>query len=339
MGDMDVEDRIQAYLWGAAIGDAVGARLKAGRAANKTPELRISALTQLLLFGAEALIRSFHRANTKGIWPDFVGVTDHALARWLATQELASPRWGHHSPFPDGWLISCGELWRRADPNAATTNALRAERAGSPRVPVNTRRGSSSLCLAALIGLAPRPVDDDHCRDVARGVMALTHGHHESLAVAAAAAVMVRALVHGGVEWSSARRRAHAVATGHLRSAPQVGHPLGLLADDKPGTSPGDGTTAASALAIALQAAGRGATFQAVLANATQHGGAIRTTCQLAGALSGARHGLAFIPAGLRASLVERWTVSGMADDLGRWMSDSERQPGGGYIDYRYPPH
>lgn len=332
-------DRIRGFVWGAAVGDALGSRAKAGATGKQAP-LQISALTQMLLFAGESLIRAFNRGNEKGIAPDFVACIDHGYARWLETQGLKSSRWLEYLPDGkyDGWLIGSAELWRTADPNTATIEALLTQTAGSAEHPANARRGSSANCSSAVAGLASRPVDDDWSRKIAQSAVRLTHGHPEAAIAGGAAAVLIRALVHEQHSWREARRLALAVATEHLDHAAPEASPFLGLADVEDGDHFGDGSTAASALGLAVRSVDRGTTFPDVVAEAIQSGGAVRTTAQLAGAIAGARRGVRFVPATFRRALVERWTVGALADDLAAWMSaPSDDQPREPWVDYRYP--
>lgn len=330
MRESEIADRIEGYVWGAAVGDAMGARLKQKASGVDDPgSLAITALTQTVLFGGEALIRAYIRANTKGIAPDFRALFLSGLEHWMRTQveEPARDIAKTGRALPPGWLIGCEELWRRADPSTDTVGVLRKGYEGGLEGG-NGRRGSSGLAFAAVTGLAAPPLDARRVRNEADSIAALTHDSAEARSVAGATAVLVWQLVHAQGSWPDARRHARAVAGEHLISA---GEPdwLALLDAADSDADLGDGTTAASALAIAIRAVHRAATFGDVLAHAAQHGDAVRTTAQLAGAIAGARHGKAFVPAHLRDRLHERWVVEALARDLARWMSrGADAQPG-----------
>ncbi len=131
--------------------------------------------TQMLLFTAEGLLRSLHRANIRGIGGAYLQICHHSYLRWLYTQE----DWHSEAALAgvplDGWLIKKKLLFSRRAPGNTCLGALRSGKAGTMEEPINDSKGCGGIMRIAPVGLLfsdPHKAFKTGCE-----LAAITHGH------------------------------------------------------------------------------------------------------------------------------------------------------------------
>ena len=323
------ESRLLGCLLGGALGDALGypvkhhpledIRARHGHDGVREPVPRAGRLvvsdgTQLTLFSLEGLVR----AREAGAEDPRPFLREAYLDWWLTQQPGPPSRW----PFaPRGTLALVPALQARRAPGHTCLSALAAGANSSPTRPVNDSRGSGTVMRSAPFGFgvfggaAAGPARS--APTLAAEAGAITHGHPEALAAAAATAALVEALftspdgpcdeatavtrIAQGVE--AARREAAAWPL-----APRTGDLLemavGLSEQGAADASEhaqrvavlGEGGVAEEALAIGVTAALAGEDFVDALRIAANHDGASHSTAALAGQLRGAACGASGLP-------------------------------------------
>lgn len=155
----------------------------------------------MMMFTAECLLRTYCRANTKGI-AHFPGVLSHAYLRWLKTQ-------GYESLHPkvsmtDGWLIKESALFAQCAPGTTCLNALKAISVFGDTAQ-NDRKGCGAVMRVAPVGLfnALRTKEEvpnsalHSTFTMAVEAAQLTHGHPTGYLVAGAFASIIHLLAGG----------------------------------------------------------------------------------------------------------------------------------------------
>ncbi len=289
------EDRVRGLLVGAAIGEALGAALEGVDSATATARIRAADAkgwrdsrtgneTLLLIASAESLLEA---ADS----PEQLGAAFAArLARWYATPESLRHL---HGP-------TCREAAGRLAAGAAWDTAA-----------VPWSKGSGSILRATLCGVVfeQRPI---LLRAAARLLASITHGHPTAQVSAVAAAAATREALSGTPPafWADAVARAvSGMACGELLDE------LARALDDD--AVAGQGFTAECCLARAIAAVVRHPDeFESAVVDALGHGGDADNIGALAGALAGARHGLAAIPDRWCAILERRGAIVDLANRL-----------------------
>lgn len=357
-----LRSRIRGCLLGGALGDALGAPLEFLDLANIRARFgprglttlapaygRLGAVTddtQMTLFTAEGLIRAQVRGAQRGIGHP-PPVVWHAYLRWLFTQgeswrEIGGRFYSAERREPDGWLV--GERWlhaRRA-PGSTCLAALRSQRMGEVRHPLNDSKGCGGVMRVAPAGL----LDGAHGGDRFRGdlvdfagihalgceLAAITHGHGSGYSAAGALAVTVHALLRGlrleaALDTAERELREHHEAAETLAAlvaarALSAGDPASVATLE----SIGRGWVAEEALAMAVYAA---ASFRDAprfaLCFAVNHSGDSDSVGALCGNLVGALHGEEALPEEWLAALEGRATIERLADDL--WLQVTGQAP------------
>lgn len=330
--------RVRGCLLGGAIGDALGAPVefqdvegileRTGPAGVR--EYLPAAFgavsgyglvtddTQMTLFVMEGIIRARVRSD-RGLGFT-VGVTDHALRRWLDTQEHTGP-----SGQRDGWLQQQRWLYSRRAPGTTCLQALRAAEPDSFGHPArNDSKGCGGVMRSAPFGLMLSIGPDDAYR-LARESAGFTHGHPSGQHAAGALSHMIHSVI-ADVPLREAVERAHRFAgeqTGAQEVADSLGDALALAA-----TAPADrgvlqqlgqGWVAEEALAIAVYAAlscpSRDEVLDA-LSLAVTHSGDSDSTGSICGNILGALHGERALPPALVFEVEGRGTILELADDF-----------------------
>ena len=337
--------RFRGCLSGGAIGDALGAPIEflsraqiaaafgpAGPTDFAPAYGKLGAITddtQMTLFTAEGLLRSYVRAAMRGIGPVPVAVTDRAYARWMATQGERSGLGGGAGP--DGWLIGHRDLHARRGPGMTCLSALRI-RTETGAAALNDSKGCGGVMRAAPVGLFGASLRRTDVQTFVLGcdIAGLTHGHPTGQLTAGLLAVLVAALATAR-PWDEAVAR----GTAQLVTAEHHDETSGLLAKalDAAQREPfsharlmtlGEGWVAEEALAIGVYCAA-----SAVLASsldesavrdalllAVNHGGDSDSTGSIAGNLLGALVGDDGLPAAWRAKVELTDVIDEVAEDL-----------------------
>jgi len=314
---LDQRDRYRGCLLGAAYGDAL--------AEQSTPTgdpTQGTAVTQLMLFTAEGLLRAEHRGMQKGIGGAEPQIIWESWLRWLSTQGIDRPGWHNPRDWPSGWLSQQTALQHARKPAPTTWQALTTSPAHPPQPAANTSMGADPLVRVVPIGLF-HFYSAAHAMEQAMKVTAYTHGHPVAQAAAGWVAATIALLVRGTSLKEAARAANHflplATEAGEIcRHAVGMAlqlhaKPTLLLAADYR-----QRMTERTAPAALLGGLYHALQFQykpeTALAEAAQAGG--RVTAALTGALLGANLGEAAWPTGWssRHDLAE--LTLALADDL-----------------------
>lgn len=346
MSSVSLEERFIGCLLGGALGDALGAALEfmsrdeirqryGDRITRFVPAFgRIGANTddtQMTLFTAEGLIRSYVREKTKG--SSYAPALVHgAYLRWLKTQGVDVQV--YRDGINTGWLIE--EEWlhsRRAPGNTCLTALARTVELGAPAR--NDSKGCGGVMRVAPAGLfAP---DAESSFDLAVECAALTHGHPSGYLAAGHFAATVCGLKSGADLPASI-----AEATRILNDYPhheEVSDAV-AMAVDLAGSSPspeavdrlGAGWVAEDALAIALYCALVAEDFLHGVSLAVVHDGDSDSTGAMTGNVLGALWGSKSLPDNLLGELEGAEVIQRLATDIRRCVTvTAERLVEDGY--------
>ncbi|GLF97365.1 ADP-ribosylglycohydrolase family protein [Streptomyces yaizuensis] len=338
----DFRARVRGALLGAALGDALGAgvdplplteihrRHGPGGLTDPVPAHgrrgAVTAVTQLILFTVDGLIRAQVRRDT-GAWHPPTDV-HRAYLRWAATQY----DWGPDERREDnGWLAHEEWLYTRRDAPRASLLGLGDDIMGTLHTPKNpTARDGGALARSApfglLVGWEPQLV----CQ-LALECAAQTHGHPAATLASGAFAVVVHGLARG-TTLEAAVRTALELVTAHPGHQPVTDGLTAALAAVREGVpgpdrvealrrSGGDGRHAEDDLAVAVYAALVSEDVRHGLRLAVNHDGPSATTGALTGALLGALHGETALPPAWLCELEGRPTLLALADDFAMEMT------------------
>ncbi|WP_372631870.1 ADP-ribosylglycohydrolase family protein [Gordonia jinghuaiqii] len=303
--------------------------------------------TQMTLFTAEGLLRSWVRGCLKGVTSE-VGVTAHAYLRWLQTQGEESPRDLMIDGDP-GWLVAHPELHHRREPGNTCLSALR-EMSHLGQSARNDSKGCGGVMRVAPAGLFTATLGDGYPEsssvrafELGDGLAALTHGHPTGRLTAGVFAAVICSLVHG-VGLREAVDAATAVLieqSDHEETLGAITAALALADSGAPHAEAiariGQGWVAEEALAIAIYAALVSDSLEQGVVIAVNHDGDSDSTGAIAGSLLGAQYGVNAIPAAWLEQLELRDVITEVATDLldfTHWDLDGRD---GGTIWRKYP--
>ena len=371
MPDVATRDRYHGCLIGGAVGDALGAPVEFLRHGEILRQFgpagiidmapvygRIGAITddtQMALFTAEGMLRSYVRGSTRGICNP-AGVIAYAYQRWLHTQGEVH---ASHKHCLNGWLVSNQALHAQRAPGLTCLSALR-ETVSTGQPALNDSKGCGGVMRVAPVGMMfqslsasyPAGRDENFQRsfDLACEAAGLTHGHVTGQLASGAFSALVFLVLEG-------KGLPDAVAivlevlgkhAGHDETSSAIRHAV-QLSVDQPNShlaikALGGGWIAEEALAIGLYSALCTHDFESGVIMAVNHDGDSDSTGLIAGHLLGAIHGLSAIPDRWLAPLELRNVLEEVADDLatvGRWRLDDWSSPEAcaeeNYYTARYP--
>lgn len=343
-------ERYLGCLLGGAVGDALGAPVefisRAQMLKNFGPEGitryapayggigMITDDTQMTLFTAEGLLRSWVRGRLKGI-TTAEGVTAHAYLRWLQTQG-EQPRKTPIDGEP-GWLIGHRELhYQRAPGNTCLSSLREMKSFGEPAR--NNSKGCGGVMRVAPAGLFAATLGDRSAgRAVARAfelgdaLAGLTHGHPTGRLAAGAFAGLICSLLDGTVLREALEKVTDILVRqrNHEETHRAIASAATLADSDRPHAEAiaeiGHGWVADEALGIAIYAALVADSLEQGVTVAVNHDGDSDSTGAIAGNLLGALHGVEAIPEAWLGPLELREVISEIATDLlefPRWDPD-----------------
>ena len=355
-------DQIRGSLLGGAVGDALGApvefmtlteiKAKFGPAGvtDYAPAYgRLGAITddtQMTLFTAEGMLRSYVRAKLRGICA-IPTVVCYAYLRWLLTQGI-TPRNPTLHVHMNGWLWTEKVLHKQRAPGNTCISALMAlERASSDRAE-NDSKGAGGIMRVAPVAMmfAGQSDREDEVFTIGKETAWLTHGHPTGHLSAGAFAVILHALLcdhslESGIErarmcLSAEANCAEAIAAIDLslslaKSEPNPERALARI---------GGAWVADEALAAAIYCTLRAADFANGVRMAVNHDGDSDTTGSLTGQLLGAILGEHSIPEPWLDALDAREVIAQLANDLceyRNWKLDDSGDDAERVIEERYP--
>ena len=188
---LDQRDRYRGSLLGVAYGDALAEQ----NAPTGIPE-QGTAVTQLMLFTTEGLLRAEHRGIQKGIGGAEPQIIWESWLRWLSTQGINRPGWHNPRDWPSGWLSQQPALQHVRKPAPTTWQALTNSPAHPPQPAANTSMGADPLARVVPIGLFYF-YSAAQAMEQAMTVTVYTHGHPVAQAAAGWVAATIALLVRG----------------------------------------------------------------------------------------------------------------------------------------------
>ncbi|KQQ49858.1 crystallin J1 [Pseudomonas sp. Leaf127] len=336
-------ERIRGCLLGGAVGDALGAPVEflgwtaiekqfgaAGIADLQSAYGVMGAITddtQMMLFTAEGLLRSWVRGYSRGLC-NVPSVIHHALLRWLMTQD--------HEPLTavtlNGWLVQERALWSRRAPGNTCVSALMASR-HLGFAAENNSKGCGAVMRVAPCAFFAEPFE------TASESGRLTHGHPAGYHAAGLFADILQRMSEQTVSLEHALSESLA-AHGQKPGMDEVRTSLEkVLFYFYEGYQPtpdridefGGGWIAEEALAIGVWCALSAPSFEQGVINAVNHSGDSDSTGLIAGHLLGIQYGPTAIPARWLERLELRNVIEKVAADIERVPRDY--QGGAGALD------
>ena len=132
--------------------------------------------TQMLLFTAEGLLRSLHRATNRGVWGAYKKICFQSYLRWLHTQnDWYGEEAVKHTEL-NGWLINEKFLYKRRAPGNTCLTALRVAKLGTMEIPINNSKGCGGIMRIAPVGLLFHK-SPTAAFLIGAELAAMTHGH------------------------------------------------------------------------------------------------------------------------------------------------------------------
>lgn len=337
----DLRARFRGCLLGGAVGDALGApvefldrnsilaRFGPNGITDYAPAYgRLGAITddtQMTLFTAEGLIRSWVRGSTKGITTE-EGVTAHAYLRWLLTQgERPNNKIALMDQEEKGWLFDHAALHQRRAPGNTCLSALR-DMQGLGEPARNTSKGCGGVMRAAPAGLyVARASSGDDLQaafELGTRLSALTHGHPTGFLAGGVLAALVFSLARE-LTLPEALREAKSVLI-RKSDHEEVLNSLSLAETLSESTTPpheaisqlGAGWVAEEALGIAVYCALAAGDFRQGILLAVNHSGDSDSTGAITGNLLGTMHGVDCIPPEWLEPLELSDVIQEVANDL-----------------------
>jgi len=261
---------------GGAIGDALGAPtefMNLGAILHKYgsngvndyvefPDGRgeITDDTQMLLFTAEGLLRSWHRANNRGSWGAYKQICYQSYLRWLYTQGDWYSEDAINRTELNGWLINERFLYKRRAPGNTCLTALRTANPGTMELPINNSKGCGGIMRVAPVGLLFHKSPTEAFQ-IGSELSAMTHGHPSGYLSAGYLSSLISFLNNGNTLMESINQTITILKTypGHEETHSAVLKAIDLYHKGQPDynklESLGGGWVGEEALAISLYCA------------------------------------------------------------------------------------
>jgi ADP-ribosylglycohydrolase len=337
MKKLEIENYIGCIV-GGAIGDALGAptefmRLDAiiekfgSQGVNDYVEFEnglgeITDDTQMLLFTAEGLLRSWHRATVRGIWGAYTTICFDSYLRWLKTQDDWYGGQALLNLSLDGWLLNEEFLYKRRAPGATCLSALRTGRPGTIENPINNSKGCGGIMRIAPVGLLfyNAPIN---AFKVGAELAAMTHGHPTGYLSAGFLAALISFINNGRSLLDSIQESSKILKTydQHQETLDYVRNAIALSELNNPSYKQletlGAGWVAEEALAISLYCClSYENNFEKAINLAINHSGDTDSTGAITGNISGLLLGEKAIPWRWISNLKNYETIKQIGMDL-----------------------
>ena len=334
----DIRDRFKGCLLGGAVGDALGSPVEF-MSLNEIHAMfgehgirdfgqaygthgAITDDTQMTLFTAEAMIRSYMRSCERGICsPE--GVTARAYGRWLLTQGEQANLESFDCEIRSGWLLREKGLYNRRAPGKTCISSLLDKQSGESPAK-NDSKGCGAVMRMAPVGLAGWRFgwDTDYVLQLGSSVGQLTHGHPTGHLAAGAFAVIVFELLNNRTLREATENviRLLSQHKGHKETVTAITNAtkLAISTPDRSAVpkSLGEGWVGDEALAIGIYCAMIAESFEEGVVLAVNLDGDSDSTGSIAGNLLGAIHGTAGIPTRWLGPLELKRVIGKLATDL-----------------------
>ena len=333
--DITTHDRMRGCLLAGAVGDALGAPIEFMRHAEICQTFgpdgindyvpyagRLGAITddtQMTLFTAEGMLRSYVRESLRGLCSP-ASVVSHAYLRWLLTQGFAPKKQVDTS----SWLLGLPELHRRRAPGNTCLSALRSMGAFTADKAQNNSKGAGGIMRVAPVAMMfyEQPEAAETVFRLGKETAWITHGHPSGHFSAAAFAVILHALLCGeslenGINRADDILRAQSETEETLRAltlATELAHRG--LPPNKAIQKIGEAWVGEEALGVAIYCALVATDLVHGIRISVNHSGDSDTTGILVGQLLGAQFGESAIPERWISPLELSDAITEMADDL-----------------------
>ncbi|PMR71715.1 ADP-ribosylglycohydrolase family protein [Halomonas heilongjiangensis] len=347
-GTLTIEERFTGCLLGGAVGDALGApveflsrrqildRFGAKGISEYAPSYGglgwITDDTQMTLFTAEGLLRSWVRSTIRGI-THYPSIICHAYMRWLLTQgEKPAPEMrqlmADSIEQSSGWLFQQRALHDRRAPGNTCLSALRSVK-GLGDIAKNDSKGCGGVMRVAPIGLfGHRAGHHQEVFELGCDAAAITHGHPTGQLPAGVLALMINLMAAGQTIRQALEVAKECLEARDDRDDTHRAIELAekLAATDTPHHAAiaqlGQGWVAEEALAISIYCALVAKDFRHGVMLAVNHDGDSDSTGAITGNLLGVLHGAKAIPDEWLEPLELREVITELAKDLAsfqRW--------------------
>ena len=333
--DITTHDRMRGCLLAGAVGDALGAPIEFMRHAEICQTFgpdgindyvpyagRLGAITddtQMTLFTAEGMLRSYVRESLRGLCSP-ASVVSHAYLRWLLTQGFAPKKQVDTS----SWLLGLPELHRRRAPGNTCLSALRSMGAFTADKAQNNSKGAGGIMRVAPVAMMfyEQPEAVEEVFRLGKETAWITHGHPSGHFSAAAFAVILHALLCGqslenGINRAEDILRAQSETEETLRAltlATELAHRG--LPPNKAIQKIGEAWVGEEALGVAIYCALVATDLVHGIRISVNHSGDSDTTGILVGQLLGAQLGESAIPERWLSPLELHGAITAMAEDL-----------------------
>ena len=332
--NISLQERFRGCLLAGAAGDALGAPVEflayrdiadrfgaAGIQEFAAAYGRLGAITddtQLTLFTAEGLLRSWVylcRGGSEKNWLDFM---HESYQQWLRTQDEALPPAKGSNP---GWLAGHKDLFHQRAPGNTCLSALYAALPGRAQ---NNSKGCGGVMRAAPVGLwFSHQADLRKVFEAGAEMAAITHGHPTGYLTAAVFTALIAQLVHGdsirdALRWAKnelLQHKGHIETLQAIENAERVARATNLSARGAI-EKLGGGWVAEEALAIAVFCALKAQSLEEGVVMAVNHGGDSDSTASMTGNLLGCVYGVQQIPHRWLGALELKDVITQLADDL-----------------------
>lgn len=277
--------------------------------------------TQMLLFTAEGLLRSLHRANIRGMGGAYLKICHHSYLRWLQTQEDWHTDQALIGVPLDGWLLQERLLFSRRAPGNTCLSALRSGKAGTIEHPINDSKGCGGIMRIAPVGLL---YSDPHIAfKTGCELAAISHGHATGYLSSGAFAAIISFLNSGYslIDTISSTIPILKSYSNHEETLEAIMMAVKLSEQQKPSFQKigelGQGWIAEEALSISLYCAlSYPDNFQKAVISAINHSGDTDSTGALTGNLQGLILGEEAIPAKWIRNLELEQVIRTVGEDL-----------------------
>lgn len=236
MSKLDVINYSGCIL-GGAIGDALGASIEFKSLESIIDKYGLGGVndysefnsgigeithdTQMLLFTAEGLLRSFNKSKSKGIWGAYKIICYDSYLRWLHTQNDQNVIKNINVNL-NGWLLQQRFLFTRRAPGSTCLSALRNAVPGTIENRINDSKGCGGIMRIAPVGLLFHNVPKQAFQ-IGAELAAITHGHPSGYLSAGFLASLI-AFINNGESLMNAILKSEVLLKEHL------GHEEVLLA-------------------------------------------------------------------------------------------------------------
>lgn len=332
------ENYYAGSIVGGAIGDALGAPTEfinletildiyGDQGVNDYVEFsngkgQITDDTQMLLFTAEGLLRSWHRATKRGVWGAYRRIVYESYLRWLHTQNDWYADKDASGAELNGWLVGQRFLYTRRSPGNTCLTALRQGTAGTMDVPINNSKGCGGVMRIAPVGLLFHK-SPAQAFEIGAELAAMTHGHPSGFLSAGYLAALI-AFINNGDSLQDAISKSGDILTqypGHEETQVAVDKALKLFEQGNPTYHKiellGGGWVGEEALAISLYCAlSYQDNFEKAINLSINHDGDTDSTGAITGNIVGLITGEDGIPKRWIRNLSNYDTIRQMATDL-----------------------